>query len=384
VNFTANQYFSLIVPLCALLQGLALICCWSVIRQQRYLLWVAASYILMAIPLSAHSLMSVHQLAQWAVPANALYLFGMWASARGIASKYGGDAHPIAAAGIMIVALAGSFYFSYIDDQLWIRLVCLNVAIVLLLSLGIVQLFRTSTSHVLIERILRYSFLMVVGYAVIRTLVVIYIFPSHITNEITRSGFWLAQLAVSLVVSLLFTFSLLASVMREMLQTLKNERNQDPLTRLLNRRAFFEQAEQRLRLTPNDQWALIVCDIDHFKQVNDNYGHAAGDQALLMVGAVLVQQVRQNDLVARFGGEEFVILINCQDMLLAKSVAERMRLQIMATQFPAIPERLSASFGVTLIMPNQSISDAIECADTMLYHAKRSGRNQVAYVGAAA
>jgi diguanylate cyclase (GGDEF)-like protein len=172
---------------------------------------------------------------------------------------------------------------------------------------------------------------------------------------------------------------LLACVMRELFVTLNNERNQDPLTRLLNRRAFFEQADRQLQINTGGVWALIACDVDHFKKVNDTWGHAAGDQALALVAATLMQQVRQNDLVARFGGEEFVILLKCQDIQSAKMVADRMCLQIAKTHFPAISGSLTASFGVTLIASSQSLLVAIENADAMLYQAKRAGRNQVAH-----
>lgn len=188
------------------------------------------------------------------------------------------------------------------------------------------------------------------------------------------------MLAISLIICMWFTFVVLACVVRELFQTMNTERNQDPLTRLLNRRAFFEQAERQLHPQIGGRWALIACDVDHFKVVNDTWGHAAGDQVLALVAQCLVQQVRQYDLVARFGGEEFVVLLGCEDILAAKAVAERMRAQIEGTHFPVISGSVTASFGVTLIAPGQALLAAIEDADAMLYQAKRAGRNQVACV----
>ncbi len=347
-------------------------------REHKYLLWIATSYILSSVPLAAQSLMTTSQLTNWAVLNGAFYLAGIWSAARGIAGKYNGSAHPRVAGCIIVSTLLLLYYFSRITDQIWVRMLCLNTGIFLLFTLPIKSLFQSQRSPIFLERILRSSYLLLIAYALARTIAVYVWMPVEIDWEVTRSGYWLLMLAISLVVSLWFTFILLACVMREIFQTLNNERNQDPLTRLLNRRAFFEQADRQLKM-PGDQWALITCDVDHFKKINDTWGHAAGDQALELIGETLMQQVRKDDLVARFGGEEFIILLKCKDILAAKNVADRMRGQIAGTHIPAISGNVAASFGVTLITAGQSLLEAIAHADAMLYQAKRSGRNQVAY-----
>lgn len=348
-------------------------------RRQRYLLWVAASYILPSLPLATHSLMSTADLVHWAVPAGAFYLAGIWSAARGMAGKCDGSAHPRIAAVVFILTLALLFYYSQITDQLWMRMLVLNTGIFILLLLPVYSVLRRSEPPILLEDVLRISYALLVVYSFVRLVSVAVLLPVEIGWEVTQSGYWFLMLGINLVITLWFTFVLLACVIRELYQTLKIERNQDPLTRLLNRRAFFEQAERLLLLPNSDAWALIVSDVDHFKRVNDTRGHAAGDQALSMVGQVLMQQARQNDLVARFGGEEFVVLLRCKDIIAAKTVAERMRLQIAGTHFPALEGHLTASFGVALITPGKTIEYAIEQADAMLYHAKRTGRNQVVH-----
>ena len=107
----ASQYFSLIVPVCGVLLGLALVACWTVLRQQRYLLWLAAAYILPAVPLAAQTLMSNEQLARTPVLLGAFYLSGLWAMAQGMALKYGGVAHPRLAAAVGVLALGLLYYF---------------------------------------------------------------------------------------------------------------------------------------------------------------------------------------------------------------------------------------------------------------------------------
>lgn len=160
----------------------------------------------------------------------------------------------------------------------------------------------------------------------------------------------------------------------------------DPLTGLANRRKFQDRFQlERLRQARSGQpLTLLALDVDHFKQVNDSWGHVVGDACLTAVAGVLVSQLRSIDLVARFGGEEFVILLADTSAELGMLVAEKLRRalenQAIATGLAAQPElKLSASFGVTTLHPSEIISleAAIERADGAVYEAKRGGRNRV-------
>jgi diguanylate cyclase (GGDEF)-like protein len=127
--------------------------------------------------------------------------------------------------------------------------------------------------------------------------------------------------------------------------------------------------------------SLIILDIDHFKNVNDEYGHQAGDVILKELSRLLKKCVREIDLVARYGGEEFVIILPETPKRNAIIVAERMRAAIMETDFPHEPQPLNitASIGVAGY-PEDDIRtriDIISKADLALYKAKRDGRNQV-------
>lgn len=377
MNFSANQYFALIVPVCALLQGIVLIVCWTTLKKHRYLLWIAASYILTSIPLAAQSLMRTNQLATWAVATSLLYLFGIWCAAKSMADKSRVSAHPKLALCIMAVALLLQSYFSIVSDQLWVRMIILNTALSILIALPLPGVLRIPRSPLLIERLLRVSFVLLVSYAVLRTLTIGVFIRPEIVGQFTQSGYWLLLLACSMLISLWFTFVLLACTAKETFVKLQYERNQDPLTRLMNRRAFFEQADLSIKSADKQQWAVMIADIDYFKRVNDTWGHAAGDQVLNMVGQSLLLQSRQGDLVARFGGEEFVILLQCRDLLVANTVAQRMRTSVAQIVFPDVPVSLTASFGIALLGEDLSLENAIKEADACLYEAKHAGRNQV-------
>jgi diguanylate cyclase (GGDEF)-like protein len=158
----------------------------------------------------------------------------------------------------------------------------------------------------------------------------------------------------------------------------------DPLTGLLNRRAFFESAERELAngLRHGFEVALLLMDIDHFKAINDEHGHAAGDQALVAVAACLQASLRQGDVLARHGGEEFVILLTHCGRLSAIGFAERLREAVSEIQLGSSAEniefKLTASLGVAASGDNGSqLSALLSQADAAMYCAKRAGRNQV-------
>ncbi|MFC5530786.1 sensor domain-containing diguanylate cyclase [Cohnella yongneupensis] len=153
----------------------------------------------------------------------------------------------------------------------------------------------------------------------------------------------------------------------------------DPLTGLKNRRFFQESllaniaAYHRAR-TP---FSLFIIDIDHFKSINDTYGHPIGDLVLTKLAQLLRAESREIDIVARFGGEEFVLILPGADRDAAVPVAERYRSKIEAT--PMGDYRITASIGVATIAPEETDQTVLHKADQALYHSKASGRNRVTH-----
>ncbi|WP_427981818.1 diguanylate cyclase [Agarivorans sp.] len=156
----------------------------------------------------------------------------------------------------------------------------------------------------------------------------------------------------------------------------------DPLTQLSNRRAFFDYGEQLLEQAYRQQksLSLIMVDIDNFKNLNDTYGHALGDQALVAFATTLKNNLRSTDIIARLGGEEFAIMLSNIGEDNAINIAETLRLKV--SQIELEHEQLSiqftASFGVVESLPGSSNIDSLLAqADTALYYSKQHGRNKV-------
>lgn len=166
----------------------------------------------------------------------------------------------------------------------------------------------------------------------------------------------------------------------------------DTLTGLRNRKTFDENIGKILsniarlgedgpaqRRRPRDgyQHWLAVVDVDHFKRINDQFGHLYGDEVLLLLARIMRQSFRQQDKLFRFGGEEFVIVLRAASEKEVRSALERFRRAIEAYDFPQIG-RVTASIGYTMIKAGDTIPDIVGRADEALYVAKESGRNQLA------
>lgn len=151
----------------------------------------------------------------------------------------------------------------------------------------------------------------------------------------------------------------------------------DALTGLLNRRGLFRafdvEAERARRY--GHPMALILFDLDHFKQINDRFGHASGDRVLRTVGEEIRRTLRPTDLMGRWGGEEFLILLPETELGPAVDVAERLRYLISGIRSEAGP--LSASFGVAAFSETDNLGTLVRRADRALYEAKQTGRNRV-------
>ena len=172
--------------------------------------------------------------------------------------------------------------------------------------------------------------------------------------------------------------------MRDNIQSLKREAMTDSLTGLSNRKAFDVELKQRAGdvMENGKALSLLIIDIDHFKQFNDTYGHQVGDQVLKLVSNALQSNVKPNEMVARFGGEEFTVILPGSKLREAEKIADKLREKIALKDIVNQVKqenmgRLSVSIGVAQLKAGESVSLFIERTDRALYKAKDLGRNKV-------
>jgi diguanylate cyclase (GGDEF)-like protein len=164
-------------------------------------------------------------------------------------------------------------------------------------------------------------------------------------------------------------------------QELEKLANIDPLTEVWNRRHLLELAEREFHRADRYQrpFSVLMLDIDHFKTINDTYGHAVGDEALKLMAKTVLQTLRKTDYFGRFGGEEFVAFLPETDLETAIAVAERIRLALAEIAIPIDLSliHMTVSIGVaTHQVRDDSLDNLLKRSDTALYKAKKQGRNQ--------
>jgi diguanylate cyclase (GGDEF)-like protein len=203
--------------------------------------------------------------------------------------------------------------------------------------------------------------------------------PSHLLHM--PPALWPAFALFYGVLPIAVATLLLTWVNARLHQQLHSRASTDELTGALTRRAMREMAPAVIsQHQPGGSLALMMMDLDHFKSINDRFGHAVGDQVLKSSGSLLQDQLRPGALLARYGGEEFVALVPVADMRAARAVAERMRVAVATAAHAAVDGRAFAvtlSVGVTCVQAQESLDSALQRADEALYRAKRSGRDQV-------
>ncbi len=197
------------------------------------------------------------------------------------------------------------------------------------------------------------------------------LFPIMLGNDyfaaVVSDGFYQAS-GNELLESLLDAYS--------NLYTLLYRSNHDPLTGLLNRQSFdlaFGRVSEGI--AAEHKAFLVIIDIDHFKKINDTHGHLAGDDALAHLARLMFESFRDGDLLFRFGGEEFVVLLNAVEGESAQGILDRFREKVATSQFPKIG-RVTISLGYTALRSGDKQLKLISRADQALYHAKENGRNQ--------
>ena len=203
-------------------------------------------------------------------------------------------------------------------------------------------------------------------------------------QEQERRARW-QRLAVSSLTVLLAVTLLVYFWQRRMRRELMSLATTDALTNVANRRAILEYGSQQMReaLERNFPLSIVALDVDHFKTINDRYGHDAGDKVLLKVTSILRSGIRKRDMIGRLGGEEFLVILPGYDSEDAAAMADRLRETLAKTDMSEIAPglRVTSSFGVaSLVDCSDDFSELLRHADRRLYRAKDVGRNKVVYL----
>lgn len=287
---------------------------------------------------------------------------------------------------ILVAAIAAFILLTFVAPDISLRSMMINVVAGILLAMSLPPLWKAGGT--VIDRALFGVIATVAATFVVRVVIVFILLGLTLTEQgYAQSTYaWIFHFtsgisALALAVVLLFAAG------NDMVLHFYGKSNRDPLTGLLNRRGLKGSFNARpgQNLDAIFVRSMILFDVDHFKQVNDRYGHAAGDKVLQRIAKTASGLCQENSQIARIGGEEFAILTDWISVETAQLLAQHICDSLRFLAHPELDssQKVTASFGLAVITDADTLNQAMDRADQALYHAKRNGRNQVALAKAA-
>lgn len=375
-------FFSLLVPLLLILLGSGQIALWWRWRQFSELLWLGTAFISIGFGVVSQVLWHPEALVFYVLGFTLFYVLGFSCVGAALASRMRVSYPWRVAMLISAACISLEVWFSAIDPNLPVRVWVVNAVSMLLAGLPLWYWQRMQLRN-RFDGYLRWLYVVLIVLNTLRVVITMPFSKVGQTGLFTHTWFWLSFHAFFMVLGLLVAACMFSALFHDIVEQLKLDRNTDVLTQLPNRRGWLARLDQlQAQHTPEAavQSALLLVDVDHFKQINDRFGHATGDVVLREVAQAIRQQVRGNDMVCRYGGEEFAVMLTDVNYAVAQQAAERIRQQIQSIRtLQAHGVVVTASIGVTMFegLAQDKINAAFAVADSQMYRAKTAGRNQV-------
>ena len=367
---------ALLAPLRSLVFGAAFFGLWLWQRRLRYLVYLSASFMLFTVGTCVQTVGIPRDIAWNFMVSAVVYTASLMALLNGCYERVRLKPRYAVRLSVVAMVLVGIAYFCFADPSLRARLYVMNFGLGALTLVDAVYLGRAAKKKMdwIVAGVL--AGLGIQGFP--RTLLSFGTTgQSRDMAAFVHSSYWTWMNATYALLVVLVGLTLVTAVVMDVIEELHGRAMEDPLTGLLNRRGFEEAALKQIASAKGRCFSVAVCDIDHFKAINDSCGHVDGDAVLVKVAEMLRENLRRGDEVARFGGEEFVMLLSDIHREDARDLIERLRRAIEQTRFVTGGQRrrITASFGIAEYRVGEELEDAIRRADKMLYVAKRNGRN---------
>ena len=370
------NFFSLIIPSFLIVIGLCVICFNAIKTLPKYITWHAVATVCIGLCILLHSILTHSIMAYSIALVLGIFLLASIFITHAVHHRLNIETHW---GNIIFVALVGFcllFYFSAIQDNQDIRHLILGVTISSIFGNRIYELWSLKP-RLYVDRGLKYVVCFIVVIAVIRGMILFMIMDNNSLVS-DSENIWATTQLLLILLDLIFFALFTGCALQDQIRKLRIERNIDPLTGLLNRRALNERINA-LNDSITIKNALLLCDLDYFKKINDTYGHPIGDEALKHVSAIMSKSIRPYDEISRIGGEEFVIVLKDVNHDMALNIGERIRKAIEAQPLiineQTIP--ITVSIGMDFFDNRIQFDHTMEAADLLLYQAKKMGRNQI-------
>lgn len=371
------RLFTLLNPTIGLIFAAVFFATWLSQRTRTYILVIALATFCYALATGVQVFMLPRDVGANTMLSTFLYLSSLCLFIHGVLTRARVRTSHLLLGSIAATIFILHFYFFYIDRSLVTRIYVMHVGAGLLLGYAAFGLSR-ARSRRMVDRLLFWVLLVCALHFLPRTLLSLALDGPLRSETFGVSVFWTVLNFSLIIMALTICLTLLFAIALDVIEDLKSERNTDPMTGLLNRRGFEEEAQTALTKQGGDAISLVYCDIDHFKSINDGFGHAAGDAVIRDFAQLLSEEVRVHDVAGRIGGEEFAVLLGTSDEFGAHLFAERLRKRVAVHRFPGLPagRGVTASFGIAERRPSEPLAGLMRRADRLLYVAKRGGRNR--------
>lgn len=373
MHATSFHYYAVAIPVFLLLLAAACTIAGFFLRAHRYLLRQATSYALVTLAFATDIFGGTNPGVLVAAGAASLYLLAAIYAARAIAMRMGRAVQFYALWAIGLLMLGGIAWYTLHTPDPVARKAIVALSMAMVLTLVVPGVWRAPQRHSA-DRIAVTLFTLATLLMWLRPVGLLTATPAPL-GPLTEITFLRVNLMVLLAVIAMYTAALIACALADSTAKLRAERDHDGLTNLINRRALEEVCTP----TPYARGfrVLVMCDLDRFKGINDQYGHAVGDEVLRQFGHILQSLVREADVTARLGGDEFVLALKHTTIEHAKKLIARIQAHMARTcRCPPEPQRqVTASFGMVRLRAQEHLEESLQRADQLMYLAKKTGRN---------
>lgn len=351
---------------------------WYSDRDKRYVLWIAAAIVLFFLGSLSQITGLPPSVGANALSSGALYVGSAILMCTALIQRHNIGVPNRLFAILFFLVLGGIAYYFYMDRNLVARIYVLNFGVGVILTVTVFRIKNISAASVA-DRVLLWIIVAFTLQFFIRTVLT----AEKLQNTAQGYGFsvfW-SVLQLSLAIfGVALALSVLAVIVNDRIRKIDDERTTDSLSGILNRRGFEERFSRLTDQMTNAVGALLLIDIDHFKRINDRYGHLTGDAVIKDIAKLIHEMTAPLDgLACRLGGEEFAVLLTAVDEKEAVTAAENIRAGIEKNHTTSQSSTVAStvSIGICTYITVKSLDELLKHADEALYIAKRGGRNRV-------
>ncbi len=381
-NLTVSSVVNFVPPLLIMLFATTMSGVWMLDTKRRHILLFGLGFATFGTGLLLQVLHLFPSLNGAVFAATALYLLAGLFFCEAVMVRLGRPFSPFVGASISVFTLAIIAYFAQAGIAYKYMAIASNFGLGTMIAVLCIKSRKLAEGN-WIERTLHSVLVIFAMHFYLRSVLTFNMLDGVKSSEqLINSQYWaLVTISVSFI-GVLLGLVILVVATADVINELQGERDSDPLTGTLNRRGLERSFKRKFIVSDTNKRAIIIADIDHFKAINDEFGHSIGDQVLVEFSSLLQSMTEKGGIVGRIGGEEFIVIVegNAQQ---CEVFANRLCNHVARYSFSMLPNgrKLTSSFGVALMRKNESIWDAAERADIALLRVKRRGRNRVAFEG---